>query len=493
MVPEYAELTARHDEIPAWDEMPEELKPVLARQMEVYAGFLEHTDHHVGRLVDALADLGVLDDTLVYVIIGDNGASAEGDLHGTFNELLSLNGAAALETTEFMASRIDDFGTPAAYNHYAVGWAHAMDTPYQWTKQVASHWGGTRNGTIVHWPRGIEAQGEVRHQFHHVIDVAPTVLEAAGLPEPTFVHGVQQRPYEGVSMAYTFDDARRGRAARDAVLRDVRQPRHLPPGLDRGHPPLDPVGLQRAAAARSTTTCWELYGPDDWTQAHDLAAEHPEQLAHLQRKFLLEAAKYNVFPLDDRRVERFNSDLAGRPTLIHGNSQVLFGGMGRLTENAVLNIKNKSHAVTADLNVPDGRRHRRDRRPGRRVRRLEPLPARGPADVLLQPVRPAALPRPRRRRRSRPATTRCASSSPTTAAGSARAAPPTSTSTAPRSPAAASTPPCRWSSPGTRPSTSAPTPAPRSATTTTAAAASSPAASTGSRSTSARTPRTTTT
>ncbi len=173
VVPAETELTARHEEIPAWDDMPDELKPVLARQMEVYAGFLEHTDHHIGRLVDALEDLGVLEDTLVYYIIGDNGASAEGTINGSFNETFIFNGAAALETPEFLAARIDDFGTPKAYNHFAVGWAHAMDTPYQWTKQVASHWGGTRNGTIVHWPNGIKAKGEVRSQFHHVIDVAP--------------------------------------------------------------------------------------------------------------------------------------------------------------------------------------------------------------------------------------------------------------------------------------------------------------------------------
>ena len=207
VVPPETELTARHEEIPAWDDMPDELKPVLARQMEVYAGFLEHTDHHIGRLVDALDDLGVLEDTLVYYIIGDNGASAEGTINGSFNETFIFNGAAALETPEFMAARIDDFGTPKAYNHFAVGWAHAMDTPYQWTKQVASHWGGTRNGTIVHWPRGIAARGEVRSQFHHVIDVAPTVLEAAGLPQPTAVNGVAQQPIEGVSMAYSFDGA----------------------------------------------------------------------------------------------------------------------------------------------------------------------------------------------------------------------------------------------------------------------------------------------
>ena len=159
VIPADAELTARPEEIPAWDEMPDELKPVLARQMEVYAGFLEHVDHHLGRLVDALAELEILDDTLIYYVIGDNGASGEGTVNGTFNEMLLLNGAGALETTEFMASRIDKFGTPEAYNHYAVGWAHAMDTPYQWTKQVASHWGGTRNGTIVHWPNGIAARG----------------------------------------------------------------------------------------------------------------------------------------------------------------------------------------------------------------------------------------------------------------------------------------------------------------------------------------------
>ena len=207
VIPSDAELTERPAEIPAWDEMPDDLKPVLARQMEVYAGFLEHTDHHVGRLMDALSELGILHDTLVYYVIGDNGASAEGTPTGCFNELVVLNGASGLETTEFMVSKIDEFGTPTAYNHYAVGWAHAMDTPYQWTKQVASHWGGTRNGTIVHWPAGIDARGEVRSQFHHVIDVAPTVLEVAGLPAPLSVNGVEQRPLEGVSMAYSFADA----------------------------------------------------------------------------------------------------------------------------------------------------------------------------------------------------------------------------------------------------------------------------------------------
>jgi arylsulfatase A-like enzyme len=354
VIPPGTELTERHDEIPAWDDMPDQLKPVLARQMEVYAGFLEHTDHHIGRLVDALDDLSVLEDTLVYYIIGDNGASAEGTINGSFNETFIFNGAAALETPEFVASRIDEFGTPNAYNHFAVGWAHAMDTPLQWTKQVASHWGGTRNGTIVHWPRGFAARGEVRSQFHHVIDVAPTVLEVAGLPQPTVVDGVAQLPMEGVSMAYSFDQA-------DAADRHQTQyfemfcnrgiyhqgwtavTRHSTPWVMAPPPALD-------------DDVWELYDTStDWSQARNLAAERPEKLAELQQLWLEEARRYNVLPLDDRRIERFNSDLAGRPVLVKGNSQLLFGDMGRLSEASILNIKNKSHAVTAEVVVPESR------------------------------------------------------------------------------------------------------------------------------------------
>ena len=351
VIPPDAELTKRPEEIPGWDDMPDDLKPVLARQMEVYAGFLEHTDHHVGRLIDALSELAILENTLVYYVIGDNGASAEGTPTGCFNELVVLNGAAGLETTEFMVSKIDEFGTPTAYNHYAVGWAHAMDTPYQWTKQVASHWGGTRNGTIVHWPTGIKARGEIRSQFHHVIDVAATVLEAAGLPEPLAVNGVQQIPLEGVSMAYSFDDA--GADDRHTtqyfemfcnrgIYHDgwTAVTRHSTPWVATEMPAFD-------------DDVWELYGPDDWTQAHDLASKQPEKLHELQRLFLLEAAKYKVLPLDDRRFERFNPDLAGRPQLVHGNSQLLFGRMGRLTENSIVVMKNKSHSITAQLDVPE--------------------------------------------------------------------------------------------------------------------------------------------
>jgi arylsulfatase A-like enzyme len=352
VVPADTELTARHEEIPAWEDMPDALKPILARQMEVYAGFLEHTDYHVGRLVDALEDLGVLEDTLVYYIVGDNGASAEGTVNGSFNETFIFNGAAALETPEFMAARIDEFGTPKAYNHFAVGWAHAMDTPYQWTKQVASHWGGTRNGTIVHWPRGITARGEVRSQFHHVIDVAPTVLEAAGLPQPTAVNGIPQEPIAGVSMMYSFDEA---------TSADRRRTQYFEMFCNRGiyHEGWTAVTRHSVPWVMEplqpfSEDVWELYDTStDWSQARDLAAEMPEKLAELQQLWLDEARKYNVLPLDDRRIERFNPDLVGRPELIKGNTQLLFGGMGRLSENSLLNIKNKSHAVTAEVVVPE--------------------------------------------------------------------------------------------------------------------------------------------
>ena len=350
VIPADCELTARHAEIPAWDEMPEPLKPVLEREMEVYAGFMEHTDYHVGRLLEAIEDLGILDDTLIFCIIGDNGASAEGTVNGAFNELANFNGMAALETPEFMLSKVDQFGSPESYNHYSVGWAHAMDTPYQWTKQVASHWGGTRNGTIVHWPRGIQEKGGQRSQFCHVIDVAPTILEAAGLPEPVAVNGVQQSPMEGTSMLYSFN------AAQAAERHDLQ---YFEMAGNRGiyykgwsavtkhRTPWVLVGQKLAAF---DDDIWELYdGSRDWTQARDLSKQMPEMLHKLQRLWLIEATKYNVIPLDDRGTERFMPELAGRPTLIRGNSQLFFAGMGRLSENSVVNVKNKSFSVTAEI------------------------------------------------------------------------------------------------------------------------------------------------
>jgi arylsulfatase len=354
VIPEDCQLTVRPKEIPAWDEMPEDLKPVLRREAEVYAGFMEYTDFHVGRILDYLQNLNLFEDTLVYYIIGDNGASAEGTLHGTFNEMINFNGASDVETPEFLNAHLAQLGGPESYNHYAVGWAHAMDTPYQWTKQVASHWGGTRNGTIVHWPKAIKGKGELRTQFHHIIDLAPTLLEAAGLPQPLFVDGVQQKPIEGVSMLYSFNDPQAAERRETQYFemfgnRGIYHmgwtavTRHKTPWLLVGEktPPFD-------------DDVWELYDTSkDWAQANDLSKEMPDKLHELQRLWLIEATRYNVLPLDDRLGERINPDTAGRPVLIKGKVQLLFPGMGRLGENAVINIKNKSHSVTAAIVVPE--------------------------------------------------------------------------------------------------------------------------------------------
>ena len=353
VIPPDAELTPRPAELPSWDEMPAALKPVLERQMETYAGFLSHTDHHIGRIFDAIAGLGIMDNTLIIAIIGDNGASAEGTLKGTLNEMIVFNGMGdILETPEYLEAQLDKWGGTESYPHYAAGWAWAMDAPYQWTKQVASHWGGTRTGTVVHWPKGIQEKGGQRSQFSHVIDVAPTVLEAAGIPEPVVVHGITQSPYEGTSFIYSFNDAS-APERHDLQYFEMMVNRgvyykgwtactkHRTPWVFAGKLPAFDDDV------------WELYdGSKDYTQAHDLSKENPEMLKKLQRIFLIEATKYNVLPLDDRSLERFNAELVGRPETIKGKRQVFFSNMKRVSESSVLNIKNKSFQVTAQVVIP---------------------------------------------------------------------------------------------------------------------------------------------
>ncbi|MFK0400863.1 arylsulfatase [Microbacterium sp. NPDC090225] len=345
-------LTARPEGLPAWDDVAEERKPILAHQMEVYAAFLEYADFHTGRVIDALEEQGILDETLVYYIIGDNGASAEGGINGAYMLTTASNGGGELETVEFWNEHLDDVGGPEAYNHYSVAWAHAMCTPYQWTKQVASHYGGTRNGTIVHWPAAIEGAGEVRDQWHHVIDIAPTILDVARLAEPHTVNGVTQIPMHGVSMAYSFNQS-------DAPERHVTQYFELMGNRGIYHhgwtaqtkhrTPWDVV----SKAPDFSADVWELYDTSvDWTQSNDLSASHPEKLAELQQLFLIEAARHNVFPLDDRAAERMNPAIAGRPTLVTGTSLRLYPGMVRLGENVALNVKNRSYSVTAQITVP---------------------------------------------------------------------------------------------------------------------------------------------
>jgi arylsulfatase len=353
VVPPDCQLTARHAEIPSWEAMPEALKPVLQRQMEVYAGFLEYTDHHVGRLIQTIERLGALENTLIYYIVGDNGASAEGTLNGAYNEMANFNGLAALETPEFLIKNLDKLGGPESYNHYAVGWAHAMNTPYQWTKQVASHWGGTRNGTIVHWPNGIEAKGEVRSQFSHVIDIAPTILEAAGVPEPVSVEGIAQDPIEGTSMLYSFNDPV-APERHETQYFEIFGKRGI---YHKGWSAVTKHGTPWELFGRKTVPLdddvWELYdNTTDWSQAKDLSKQFPEKLQALQRLWLIEATRYKVLPIDDRVAEKMNPDMAGRPVLVKGKTQLLFGGMGRLSEGCVLNLKNKSHSVTAQIVVP---------------------------------------------------------------------------------------------------------------------------------------------
>jgi arylsulfatase len=335
--------------------MPAEMKPVLERQMEIYAAFLEHTDHHVGRLVGALENMGILEDTLIYYIVGDNGASGEGSLNGTLNELLMFNGILGVETADYLKANLAKFGTSDSFGHYSYGWAHAMDTPYQWVKQTASHFGGTRNGAVVHWPNGIKGKGEVRHQFHHVIDIAPTVLEAAHLPMPTLVEGVQQTPMHGVSMKYSFDDpkaAERHTTQYFEILGNRGIYHHGWVACTKHRTP-----WKTKPDCSFADDVWELYDTTkDWSESKNVAKDNPEKLAELQTLFLLEADRYLVTPLDDRSVERFNPELAGRPALIKGDKQILFPGMKRLSENSVIVIKNKSHAITANIVVAQGKK-----------------------------------------------------------------------------------------------------------------------------------------
>ena len=352
LVPADTELTDRPPGVQGWDELSDDQRLVGARLMETYAGFAEHTDFHTGRLIDALDEIGVLDDTIVIYIAGDNGASAEGGLDGTFNELKALNGIP--ETVEEILPHLDEIGSASAFNHYPVGWAHAMNTPYQWTKQVASHFGGTRNGTVIHWPNGIAAKGEVRNQFHHVIDIVPTMLEAAGLPQPYMVNGIAQKPIEGVSMAYSFDHP-------NAPDRHTTQYFEMFGNRGLYHRGWTAVTKHRtpwemgegATVPALADDVWELYDTTtDWSQARDLSSEMPEKLAELQQLFLLEAAKYNVFPIDDRTGERFNATIAGRPELQTGRKSMRMSpGMTHMGENTVLNVKNRSHTVTAQFEV----------------------------------------------------------------------------------------------------------------------------------------------
>jgi len=349
VVPEGTKLTERPDSLPAWDSLPEDERRVYARMMEVFAGFTAHTDHEVGRLVDAIDEMGELDNTLVIYMAGDNGSSAEGGLSGLLNEMTFFN--AIPEPLDAKLAAIDTLGSDEHYNHFPAEWAHAMDTPFQWTKQIASHFGGTRNGLAISWPKRIEARGEVRHQFHHVIDIAPTVLEAVGVEFPAQFGGVAQKPIEGVSMSYTFDDA-------DAPDRRTTQYFEMlgNQGLYHDGWMLSAIRgvpwLSENEPGDLLEMPWELYHvEEDFSQANDLAEELPEKVDEMVKLFFAEAARYDVLPLDDRKTERLNVE--NRPSLTAGRKVFTYPNLLRLPEGAAPDLKHRSHVITARVAIPE--------------------------------------------------------------------------------------------------------------------------------------------
>lgn len=350
VVPQDAKLSARPQEIPAWDTQSDDAKKVFQRLMENYAGYMAHTDHHVGRLIDSLEKSGELDNTLIFYIIGDNGASAEGGLEGTFSEIASLMGVQlGLEST---VKRLDEIGGPTSEPHVPVGWAWAMCSPFQWTKQVASHFGGTRNPMVVHWPKGIKAKGEIRNQFHHLIDVVPTILEACQVKSPDEVDGISQKPIEGTSMLYSFDNAE-AEEQRTTQYFEMMTNRAI---YDNGWVACSRFGVPWTTAGKEgdfLDSPWELYNiEEDFAQANDLAKQNPEKLKELQQVFIAEAKKYNVLPLDSRMTERMDprNRLEGAPK----SSWTYFGNRVRLPEPVSPLIFPSSNSITADVVVPEG-------------------------------------------------------------------------------------------------------------------------------------------
>ena len=350
VIPANTELAERPKDLKAWDSLPADERRLFARQAEVFAGFLEQTDHEIGRFRQALEDISEMDNTLFIYIAGDNGTSAEGGFVGMYNEMTYFNGVA--EKVEDLIPLINKWGGPETFPHMAAGWAVAFDAPFSWTKQVASDFGGTRNGMVIHWPEGIREKGGLRSQFSHVIDIAPTVLEAAGLPEPKIVNGTPQTPIEGTSLLYAFNDADAAERhttqyfemfGNRAVYHDgwLARTIHRAPWQTSNLPPL-------------TTDAWDLYDVrNDFSLTRNLAAEQPAKLEEMQALFMQEAEKHHVLPIDDRTIERMNPATAGRPDVL-GNrtSLTLYEGMQGMMENTFMNVKNRSSKITAELDVP---------------------------------------------------------------------------------------------------------------------------------------------
>ncbi|MBF4465176.1 arylsulfatase [Flavobacterium sp. LC2016-12] len=351
MVPQDTKLGPKPTDIKDWSTLSADEKKMFARQMETYAGFGEHTDHEIGRLYDAIADLGVLDNTIFIYIVGDNGASAEGTMSGLFNEMTYFN--AVPETVQDMLKHYGEWGGPNTYPHYAAGWAVAMDSPFSYTKQVASDFGGTRNGMIIRWPAGIKAKGEIRSQFTHVIDIAPTVFEACKIPAPKEVNGIKQDPIEGTSMVYSFDDAKAKERhttqyfemfGNRAIYHDGWYARTI-------H---RPAWNQKPATSLKDDS-WDLYNSNvDFSLSNNLAAKNSEKLKELQTIFMKEAEKYHVLPLDDRLLERLDAETVGRPDVMGKRTKVTYGeGMKGMGVDVFISTRNTSYSITSEVEVKE--------------------------------------------------------------------------------------------------------------------------------------------
>lgn len=352
VVPAGTKLAPKPPAIKDWEQLSPNEKKLFARQMEVFAGFGEYADHEIQRVVEAIRETGQLDNTLIFYIVGDNGTSAEGGMNGLFNEMTYFNQIP--ESVDDILKRYDELGGPNSYPHMAAGWAVAGDCPFAWTKQVASDFGGTRNGMVVHWPKKIKAKGEVRSQFHHVIDVAPTVLEAAGLPQPKSVNGTPVTPIEGVAMGYSFESPK-------ASERHLTQYFEIFGNRAIYHDGWLAGTLHRAAWEMTprrplAEDVWQLFDTrTDFSLSNDLAAKEPAKLKEMQALFESEAISHHVYPLDDRLNERLVPKVAGRPDLMQGRTSLtLYAGMKGMSENVFLNLKNLSHTITADVEIPAG-------------------------------------------------------------------------------------------------------------------------------------------